>query len=132
MNLSGNPGSPNPGIGFADVSSHNFSTTMGGDVYSGGYRQNGNIVVLNSTVATTTSLSNGDTVAVELDLDNFEVSFQRFGGSRMGPYSISSLSGTAGLAASLNFNYAADNCTANFGATAFLIAPTDGFAMGLG
>jgi hypothetical protein len=132
MNLAQNKPDSLPGIGISDQASHNLTTRISNDVYSCAYQQSGLIRILNTTAATTTALADGDTVAVEMDLDNYRLYFQRYGDARLGPYDISALSGAAGFFACLGIIYTNDYCTANFGATTFLIPPTDGFAMGLG
>lgn len=67
---------------------------------------------------------NGDVIAVEVDLDNLQLYFQKSGGSRIGPFTI----GSGAFFPAVTFDTTGAAFVGNFGASAFTITPTSGFS----
>jgi hypothetical protein len=117
----GFPNYPNFGVANASAS---LTSVPGADTNSAIYQEDGR-VFFNGQIAQLATFGDGDTVAVELDLDNDLLYFQIEGGSRSPGYDISAMTGPVFPFAT--FRNTGNQVTANFGDTAFTITPTSGY-----
>lgn len=113
---------PNLGIANAVAS---LVADLGSDNNSIQLQNNGQIWFGDSNVASTSTFTAGDTIAIEVDVPNQQVFFQRAGSARSGAVSVAGLTGAVFPA--VGFYSPTASVTANFGASAFLVTPTAGF-----
>lgn len=112
------------GIGLCNAAAA-VNNYAGVDSNSVGYFNNGNVGISGGVAAVLPTFGN-QTVALEVDIPSLLVYFQVFGGPRSAGISIAAISGA--LFPMWTGRNAGNVGTANFGASAFLIAPTAGYS----
>jgi hypothetical protein len=126
VNANGLPGRPD--IGIANAAESLAAGALGDSADSIGYYgvANGSVIYNSVSVGSLPTFGPGDTVAIELDADGDLVYFQKLGQARSAGFSVAGISGA--YFAALGLFQTGDECSVNFGQTAFLVAVTGGYS----